>query len=93
MIFSAPRVAAFWLVIAFAVNFGLQIAFYLLLRSRVSPDHAFAVSLIAGNRNVSLFLVGLAPAVVAPILVFVACYQIPMFLTPLVMRRLYRQAR
>jgi predicted Na+-dependent transporter len=38
----------------------------------------------SGNRNVALFLVALPSEVSAPLLLFIACYQIPMYLTPLV---------
>ena len=44
----------------------------------------------AGNRNIALFLVALPPEVTDPILIFIGCYQIPMYLTPMVMARLYR---
>jgi len=80
--------AGYWLGLVFAVNFGLQIAAHALLRGR-GRAVAVPLSLIAGNRNMALFLVALPPEVTAPAMVFIGCYQIPMFLTPLVMARFY----
>lgn len=85
-----PLRALGWLGFALAVNFGAQMIVYRLTRNRVSADMAVPLSIIAGNRNVALFFVSLAPEVIAPALVFIGCYQIPMYLTPLVMTRVYR---
>ena len=82
--------AIFWIAFACSANFGTQIAFFHLTRSRLSPARTTAVSIIAANRNIALFFVALSPEVTAPIMVFIGAYQIPMYLTPLVMRRLYR---
>ncbi len=86
-----PGVALFWIVFACAINFGAQVVSFRLTRKRLAPAKATAVSLIAGNRNIAIFFVALPPEVTAPIMVFIGAYQIPMYLTPLVMRRLYRQ--
>ncbi len=86
-----PGVALFWIAFAFAINFGAQFVSFQLTRKRLAPAKATAVSLIAGNRNIAIFFVALPPEVTAPIMVFIGAYQIPMYLTPLVMRRLYRQ--
>ncbi|MEM9125444.1 MAG: hypothetical protein AAGB28_06675 [Pseudomonadota bacterium] len=85
-----PWLAVFWIAFACALNFGAQIGTFLLTRRRLSPAKATAVSLIAGNRNIALFLVALPPETTAPIMVFIGAYQIPMYLTPLIMRRMYR---
>lgn len=87
VLISDPWRAAAWLALACAANFGLQIAARALTISR--PEGA-SVALVAGNRNMALFLVALPEEVVAPLMVFIACYQVPMYLTPLVMGRLYR---
>lgn len=86
---STPLTALAWLGAALCANLGLQFAFFRLTGPRTTADVATAISLIAGNRNMALFLVALPPDVMAPIMVFVGCYQIPMYLTPLVMRRFY----
>ncbi|MBV2360620.1 hypothetical protein KUH32_12610 [Thalassococcus sp. CAU 1522] len=85
---SDPVLFLAWLALAFAVNFGLQLMALAALRGH--PD-ATPLAIIAGNRNIALFLVALPPAVFDPLLIFVACYQIPMYLTPLVMGPLYRR--
>ncbi|MBK5925957.1 hypothetical protein CCR87_01060 [Rhodobaculum claviforme] len=81
---------ALWgmLALVFALNFGSQIAVWAALRRRgaIAPS----VAIVAGNRNLALFLGALPPETVEALLLFVGAYQVPMFLTPLVMGRLYR---
>ena len=74
----------------FAANFGLQLAVFLALRARTS--HQVALSIIAGNRNVALFLVALPAATVDALLPFIACYQFPMYLTPLLLGWLHTRS-
>ncbi len=76
-----------WLGFVCAINFGLQALAYLLSRRRLQPSHAAALTVIAGNRNVALFLVALPSEVTAPLLLFIGCYQVPMYLTPLITGR------
>lgn len=72
-------------------NFGLQITAALLLaRSRLA-ELTVPIGIIAGNRNIALFLTALPAATTEPLLLFIACYQIPMYLTPIVMRRFYQR--
>ncbi|MBM7067132.1 hypothetical protein [Actibacterium sp. 188UL27-1] len=78
-----------WLALAMFANFGLQFGTWAMLGAHWGTDQAVATSLVAGNRNVALFLVSLPVEVLEPLLVFIGCYQIPMYLTPLVMRRFY----
>jgi hypothetical protein len=81
------------LIVAISANFVLQVlTSSILARSRVSKN-AVAIGLIAGNRNIALFLTALAVTTTQPILLFIACYQIPMYLTPIVMQRFYRSLR
>jgi len=84
---ESPLDLAAWLVFACILNFGLQIAAARLVRLTPLRDDAGAIGVVAGNRNIALFLVALPPDVIAPLLIFIGCYQVPMFLTPLVMRR------
>ncbi len=79
---SDPAQLLFWLALVFAVNFGLQFGARL-LGARVGT------CIVAGNRNIALFLVALPPEVTDPLLLFIGCYQVPMFLTPILLRRLY----
>ena len=84
------RAVGFWLSVVFAANFGLQLAVFLALRARTS--HQVALSIIAGNRNVALFLVALPAATVDALLPFIACYQFPMYLTPLLLGWLHTRS-
>ncbi len=87
---SDPLRLLLWAALAFAANLGAQLLSWQLTRSRLPRDSALPVSLIAGNRNVALFLVSLPPETTAPVMAFIGCYQLPMYLTPLLMRRIYR---
>ncbi len=84
--------ALFWIVFTCLVNFGMQVIFFRLTRHGLPADKTTAISIIAANRNIALFFVALPPEVTAPIMVFIGAYQIPMYLTPLMMRRMYRTA-
>jgi hypothetical protein len=84
---------AIMLTAAFVSNFGMQImAWYLFgissIREALGNGRA-AFALAAGNRNNSIFLAALPLAVTDPILLFIASYQLPMFLTPLVLGWMY----
>ncbi|MGY6410315.1 MAG: hypothetical protein ACXIUV_04730 [Alkalilacustris sp.] len=89
---------ALWgtLALVCALNFGSQILVWAVLRGRDGgaagrPAVAPAVAIMAGNRNLALFLGALPPETLEAMLLFVGCYQVPMYLTPLVMARLYRR--
>lgn len=79
--------AAFWRAMGLvcATCFGLQAL--ALLSLRAGPDRA-ALAVVAGNRNVALFLGVLPAAVTDDLLLMIGCFQIPMYLTPLVLPRL-----
>ena len=85
-----PVALAGWLAAAFAVNFGFQLATFALLRASGRRANAVPLAIIAGNRNIALFLVALPPETTGPLLIFIGCYQFPMYLTPLLLARLYR---
>ena len=72
-----------------AVNFGLQLLAFAAMRVRGPSTSGVAYAIIAGNRNVMLFLAALPAAVTEPLLLFIACYQVPMYLTPILLGRLY----
>lgn len=82
---SDPLVLPFWMGLAFLANFGLQVSTHALLWSLGAPRSRVAISVISGNRNIALFLVALPPEIVEPLLVFIGCYQVPMYLTPLLL--------
>lgn len=71
-----------WMGLVFAVNFGQQVIARLFGAS-------VSTSVVAGNRNIALFLVALPVSITDPLLLFIGCYQIPMYLTPLVMKLFY----
>ena len=60
---------------------------------RRGPLHPVAgpLAIGAGNRNIALFLVALPPEVLAPLMIFIGCWQLPMYLTPLLLPRLYER--
>ena len=75
-----------WLALAFALNFGMQILAHTVLADTIAR---VPVAIIAGNRNVALFLVALPSDITDPLLIFIGCYQLPMYLTPILLRRFY----
>ena len=92
-LFTDPWQVAAALAFAFAVCVGLQVA-AALAYSRLTRSEdgsvAGAVGVVAGNRNIALFLAALPASQMDPLMVLVGCYQIPMFLTPIVMGPFYR---
>ena len=101
---STVPVMAKMLLVAITINVGLQllgIALANLSRSlgrslghslslSLSKQAVVSVGVLNGNRNIALFLAALPVGVTEPLLLFIACYQIPMYLTPLIGRHLYR---
>jgi hypothetical protein len=85
-----PAALALNLGVAFVANFGLQIGTFLILRRR-DPADAVPLAIVAGNRNIALFLTALPSTITDPLLLFIGCYQVPMFLTPIMLDRLYRR--
>lgn len=79
---ETPGLFLKWLGFVFVANFGFQALAFLLSRGTV-PDRRVAVTVLGGNRNIALFLVALPEEVTTPLLVFIGCYQVPMYLTPI----------
>ncbi|WP_252926987.1 hypothetical protein [Aliihoeflea sp. 40Bstr573] len=90
-IFDDPAGLAVALVIVFAANFGLQLAAATALRASGRRHLAAPLGIVAGNRNIALFIAALPAAVTDPLLLFIGCYQIPMYLTPILLGRFYRR--
>ena len=86
---ATPGLVALTLAAAFAVNFSLQLTAYMALGARGDGRARAAWSIVAGNRNIALFLVALPVGVTEPLLLFIGCYQIPMYLTPILMKPVY----
>ena len=86
-LWERPSVFAAWLAFAFALNLGLQTLSARLMPVADEKDRP-GTALVAGNRNIGLFLVALPPETIDPLLIFIGVYQVPMYLTPLIMRRI-----
>lgn len=78
---SDPLQLVMWILAALTVNFSLVIM-TMFLSIRFGWTSPLSTSIYAGNRNIALFLIVLPDDVVAPLMIFVGCYQIPMYLTP-----------
>lgn len=87
---SDPASVAMWALLAFVIGYGAQGLTLLCLRGSRLHHVAGPLAIGAGNRNIALFLVALPEDVLAPLMVFVGCWQLPMYLTPILLRRLYR---
>lgn len=88
----SPKQLLLWLAIVLAANFGAQLIVFKFTKKRMHRTHSVPISIIAGNRNIALFLVSLPSEVTLPVMAFIGCYQIPMYLTPIVMKPVYRAA-
>lgn len=93
---ETPLLALQTLMIVCSINFGLQVVMWFAQGLWKGPgrhtqkDRA-AFSIISGNRNMALFLTALPAGVTDPILLYIACYQVPMYLTPLALGWLYKR--
>ena len=77
-----PLTLIAWLAFVFAINFGLQSLVWFYVRRRYPRDFAMSLAMIAGNRNIALFLLALPVETLHPLYLFIGCYQIPMYCTP-----------
>lgn len=84
---SDPLELLKWLGFAFLINAVLLVA-TLQISRWTKLTMRLATAIYAGNRNIALFLIALPDAVAAPLLIFVGCYQVPMYLTPILLSRL-----
>ena len=85
-------VVARTLALAFACNIGLQLLAYAVTGAAGADTSRVAYAIVSGNRNMAFFLAALPAAVMDPLYLFIGCYQIPMYLTPLLLGRLYARA-
>ena len=86
---SDPVLVLKWLAVALIANLGLQYIAFTVMRLRGKHDVAVQFGIVAGNRNFALFLIALPAATTEPLLIFLGCYQVPMYLTAILMRRVY----
>ncbi len=89
---TAPLNVTKWLAVALSANLGLQATAYFTLRRAGYGSAAAPMAIVAGNRNVALFLLASPVAQTQEFLIFLSCYQIPMYLTPIIMRPLLGEA-
>ncbi|WP_170783341.1 hypothetical protein [Ruegeria lacuscaerulensis] len=83
---TEPLALLLWLMAALAINFVL-VSGALLVSNWARLDMSIPTAIYAGNRNIALFLIVLPEEAAAPLLIFVGCYQIPMYLTPILLAR------
>ena len=89
---SDPWAVAKWAMLAFTISYALQALTLITLRRTALHPVAGPLAIGAGNRNIALFLVTLPAEVLAPLMVFIGCWQLPMYLTPILLPRLYAKA-
>lgn len=89
---SDPVAVLWWALLAFAISYLLQLFTLLTLRHGKLKAVAGPIAIGAGNRNIAIFLVALPAEVLAPLMVFIGCWQLPMYLTPVLLPRLYKWA-
>ncbi len=85
-----PALLAFTLFLACVVNVGLHLI-GLLLNRLCSFNLPIVLGVMTGNRAVAIFLTALPASTYQPFLLFIACYQVPMYLTPLLGNYFYRR--
>ena len=86
---EAPTSLALTLLVVFVLNFGTQYVTAGFLWNTKWRRYAVPIGIGAGNRNVALFLAALPATITDPLLLFIGCYQIPMYLTPILMGPFY----
>ncbi len=79
------------LALVFGLNFGAQLVVFLTVDRFGRVATAPPLAIIAGNRNLALFLGALPVDTAADLLLFIGCYQVPMYVTPLVMGPVMRR--
>lgn len=83
-----PAGLAAALAVVFALNMVLQLVASAIAAKR-NPSASPAIGIAAGNRNVALFLSVLPAQTADTLLLFIGCFQIPMYLTPIILTRWY----
>lgn len=86
---SDPMLVVKWLMVVMVANLGLQLAAFYVLKALGRTTDAAPFAVVAGNRNFALFLIALPAVTTEPLLIFLGCYQVPMYLTAILMRRIY----
>lgn len=90
-LWADPAGLAGTLALVCVLNLLLQLSVAAIARWCGRPELAAALGIVAGNRNIALFLTVLPPETVDSLLLLIGCYQVPMYLTPAVLGRFYRR--
>jgi predicted Na+-dependent transporter len=85
---ASPGIVGGTLAFAGGLYLLQSIGAWMATRHALPVSEAHAITIAAGNRNLALFLTAVPQEVFAPLMVFVGCYQIPMYLTPFLVARL-----
>jgi len=89
-ILAEPWWVAQGVLVAFAGNFGLNLLTALVFLKLAGARIALSAGLLSGNRNMALYLAVLPAATDPTILLFFALCQFPLFLSPFLLRPVYR---
>ncbi len=80
------------LLLAVIINAGFQCLGVIMASvMRLERSRKIGMGVVYGNRNIALFLAALPATQMEPLLLFIACYQVPMYLTPLIGDVFYRR--
>ncbi|MEM9129459.1 MAG: hypothetical protein AAGA97_07040 [Pseudomonadota bacterium] len=90
--FSNPILLTGWIALAFAMNFGTQVITLRLASKSNNHEAAGAFAIAYGNRNLALFFAALPLELSGQFIVFLAAYQLPMYLTPMLLAGLYKHS-
>lgn len=82
---AEPALSAGLLAVALVANLGVNLAVRAGLSGRMAPERAGAYGLLFGNRTIAIYAAALPHD--PRFALFVALYQIPILLTPIVIRR------
>ena len=99
VLIKEPIVAVSVCLIALVANFGTNIVFALVAeflhsgRFKKPEKMPASIGLLAGNRNFALMVPALPADVFAGVVVFLAFYQVPIYLTPLLERWIFKEFR
>lgn len=77
------------MLVVFALNVPLQMATSL-AASCTDPRASPGFGVVAGNRNIALFLSVLPAQTADQLLLFIGCFQVPMYVTPFLLAHWYR---
>ncbi len=96
ILYADPMQVLSLLGIVFFANFGAQALFSFLgmgmekINSGVTRQQSLSFGMVAGNRNLGLFAAAIPIANLEQILPFLALYQVPIYLTPMIGGLFYR---